>query len=147
MPVLAPGSSPLRVLHLSDLHMMPGQKSKQVVALRHRLAGPVRIRADGVVLIEAAQHQHPVVGQRRSRRVPAGVLLVRRIGRLGAFLHARIAAGAGAQAGVLSSGARLSGTIAEQAQSLGFLQQWIACRSVLARSIPRKTVVSALSYQ
>lgn len=29
MAVLPPGSSPLRVLHLSDLHMMPGQKRKQ----------------------------------------------------------------------------------------------------------------------
>lgn len=29
VPVLAPGSSPLRVLHISDLHMLPGQKSKQ----------------------------------------------------------------------------------------------------------------------
>jgi len=29
MPVLTPGSSPLRVLHLSDLHMMPGQRRKQ----------------------------------------------------------------------------------------------------------------------
>ncbi|GAA3891464.1 metallophosphoesterase [Saccharothrix violaceirubra] len=29
VPVLAPGSTPLRVLHLSDLHMLPGQKSKQ----------------------------------------------------------------------------------------------------------------------
>jgi len=29
MPVLAPGSASLRVLHLSDLHMMPGQKLKQ----------------------------------------------------------------------------------------------------------------------
>src|SRR5690349_16211081 len=29
MPVLAPGSSPLRVLHLSDLHMTPGQRRKQ----------------------------------------------------------------------------------------------------------------------
>lgn len=29
MPVLEPGSSTLRVLHLSDLHMMPGQKLKQ----------------------------------------------------------------------------------------------------------------------
>ncbi|MEU5693541.1 metallophosphoesterase [Actinosynnema sp. NPDC020468] len=29
VPVLAPGSSPLRVLHLSDLHMLPDQKSKQ----------------------------------------------------------------------------------------------------------------------
>ncbi len=26
MPVLAPGSSPLRVLHLSDLHMRPNQR-------------------------------------------------------------------------------------------------------------------------
>jgi predicted MPP superfamily phosphohydrolase len=29
MPVLSPGSSPLRVLHLSDLHMMPRQHRKQ----------------------------------------------------------------------------------------------------------------------
>ena len=29
VPVLAPGSSPLRVLHISDLHMLPGQRSKQ----------------------------------------------------------------------------------------------------------------------
>jgi predicted MPP superfamily phosphohydrolase len=29
VPVLAPGSAPLRVLHISDLHMLPGQKSKQ----------------------------------------------------------------------------------------------------------------------
>ena len=29
MPVLSPGSSPLRVLHLSDIHMRPGQRRKQ----------------------------------------------------------------------------------------------------------------------
>lgn len=29
MPVLAPGSTPLRVLHISDLHMRPGQRRKQ----------------------------------------------------------------------------------------------------------------------
>ena len=29
VPVLAPGSAPLRVLHLSDLHMTAGQRSKQ----------------------------------------------------------------------------------------------------------------------
>ncbi|MEU4801195.1 metallophosphoesterase [Actinosynnema sp. NPDC023587] len=29
VPVLAPGSAPMRVLHISDLHMLPGQKSKQ----------------------------------------------------------------------------------------------------------------------
>lgn len=29
MPVLTPGSSPLRVLHLSDLHMRPNQRRKQ----------------------------------------------------------------------------------------------------------------------
>ncbi|WNV91681.1 metallophosphoesterase [Umezawaea sp. Da 62-37] len=29
VPVLAPGSRPLRVLHISDLHMTPDQKSKQ----------------------------------------------------------------------------------------------------------------------
>ena len=29
MPVLTPGSAPLRVLHLSDFHMRPGQRRKQ----------------------------------------------------------------------------------------------------------------------
>jgi predicted MPP superfamily phosphohydrolase len=29
MPVLSPGSSPLKVLHISDLHMMPKQRRKQ----------------------------------------------------------------------------------------------------------------------
>jgi uncharacterized protein len=29
MPVLSPGSTPLRVLHLSDLHMLPRQRRKQ----------------------------------------------------------------------------------------------------------------------
>jgi predicted MPP superfamily phosphohydrolase len=29
LPVLAEGARPLRVLHISDLHMMPGQRSKQ----------------------------------------------------------------------------------------------------------------------
>ena len=29
MPVLAPGSTPLRVLHLSDIHMRPAQRHKQ----------------------------------------------------------------------------------------------------------------------
>jgi predicted MPP superfamily phosphohydrolase len=29
MPVLAPGSTPLRVLHLSDIHMRPSQRRKQ----------------------------------------------------------------------------------------------------------------------
>ena len=29
LPVLTPGSSPLRVLHLSDIHMRPGQRRKQ----------------------------------------------------------------------------------------------------------------------
>jgi predicted MPP superfamily phosphohydrolase len=29
LPVLPPGASPLKVLHLSDLHMTPGQRSKQ----------------------------------------------------------------------------------------------------------------------
>src|SRR6195952_3856559 len=29
MPVLTPGSSPLRVLHLSDFHMTPNQRRKQ----------------------------------------------------------------------------------------------------------------------
>ncbi|OBS03305.1 hypothetical protein A9W98_10340 [Mycobacterium gordonae] len=29
MPVLSPGSTPLRVLHISDLHMTPNQRRKQ----------------------------------------------------------------------------------------------------------------------
>ncbi|WP_418190857.1 metallophosphoesterase [Amycolatopsis albispora] len=29
IPVLAPGSRPIKVLHISDLHMLPGQRSKQ----------------------------------------------------------------------------------------------------------------------
>src|SRR6202008_527458 len=29
MPVLTPGSTPLRVLHISDLHMLPPQRRKQ----------------------------------------------------------------------------------------------------------------------
>jgi predicted MPP superfamily phosphohydrolase len=29
LPVLPPGAEPLRLLHISDLHMMPGQRSKQ----------------------------------------------------------------------------------------------------------------------
>lgn len=29
VPVLKPGAAPVRVLHLSDLHMMPGQRKKQ----------------------------------------------------------------------------------------------------------------------
>src|SRR5262245_16281605 len=29
MPVLSPGSTPLRVLHISDIHMRPGQRHKQ----------------------------------------------------------------------------------------------------------------------
>ncbi len=37
MPVLSPGSSPLRVLHLSDLHMLPRQRRKQ--AWLRELAG------------------------------------------------------------------------------------------------------------
>ena len=37
MPVLTPGSTPLRVLHLSDLHMLPNQRRKQ--AWLRELAG------------------------------------------------------------------------------------------------------------
>ena len=29
LPVLAPGSQPIKVLHVSDLHMLPGHRSKQ----------------------------------------------------------------------------------------------------------------------
>src|ERR1700756_2236059 len=37
MPVLSPGSTPLRVLHISDLHMLPTQRRKQ--AWLRELAG------------------------------------------------------------------------------------------------------------
>ena len=37
MPVLTPGSSPLRVLHISDIHMRPKQRRKQ--AWLRELAG------------------------------------------------------------------------------------------------------------
>lgn len=37
LPVLAPGSAPLRVLHISDIHMVPGQRRKQ--AWLRELAG------------------------------------------------------------------------------------------------------------
>jgi uncharacterized protein len=37
MPVLTPGSTPLRVLHISDLHMLPNQRRKQ--AWLRELAG------------------------------------------------------------------------------------------------------------
>jgi len=48
-----------------------------------------------------------------------------RSGRIGqADLQARIAPGAGAQPGVVSKTARLSGTLGADVQSLGFLQQW-----------------------
>jgi predicted MPP superfamily phosphohydrolase len=67
LPVLAPGSQPVRVLHISDLHMLPGQKSKQrwVSALKelepdlvvntgdnlaHRQAVPSVLRALGSLL-------------------------------------------------------------------------------------------------
>jgi uncharacterized protein len=67
LPVLAEGARPIRVLHLSDLHMMPGQKSKQrwVAALNdlepdlvvntgdnlaHRQAVPAVLRALGPLL-------------------------------------------------------------------------------------------------
>ncbi|WP_433267424.1 metallophosphoesterase [Actinosynnema sp. CS-041913] len=67
VPVLAPGSAPLRVLHISDLHMLPGQKSKQrwVAALdelepdlvvntgdnlAHKQAVPAVVRALGPLL-------------------------------------------------------------------------------------------------
>ncbi|MBY8853291.1 metallophosphoesterase, partial [Saccharothrix sp. MB29] len=67
VPVLAPGSSPLRVLHISDLHMMPGHVSMQrwVAALdelepdlvvntgdnlAHKQAVPAVIRALGPLL-------------------------------------------------------------------------------------------------
>ncbi|SDD85512.1 metallophosphoesterase [Actinokineospora iranica] len=67
LPVLAEGARPLRVLHISDLHMLPGQKSKQrwVAALdelnpdlvvntgdnlAHKQAVPAVVRALGPLL-------------------------------------------------------------------------------------------------
>jgi len=67
VPVLAPGSAPLRLLHLSDVHMTPGQRAKQrwlrglaaldpdlVVHtgdnLAHRDSVPVVLRAYGDLL-------------------------------------------------------------------------------------------------
>jgi predicted MPP superfamily phosphohydrolase len=67
LPVLTEGARPIRVLHISDLHMMPGQQSKQrwVTALNdlepdlvvntgdnlaHRQAVPAVIRALGPLL-------------------------------------------------------------------------------------------------
>lgn len=44
VPVLAPGSAPLRVLHLSDLHMTAGQRSKQ-----HWIASLAELQPDLVV--------------------------------------------------------------------------------------------------
>jgi len=32
MPVLSPGSSPLKVLHISDIHMLPKQRAQAGVA-------------------------------------------------------------------------------------------------------------------
>ncbi|GAB3482807.1 metallophosphoesterase [Amycolatopsis cihanbeyliensis] len=67
VPVLAPGTHPLKILHISDLHMLPGQVSKQrwVAALddlepdlvvntgdnlAHRQAVPAVLRALGPLL-------------------------------------------------------------------------------------------------
>jgi predicted MPP superfamily phosphohydrolase len=67
LPVLAPGSRPFTILHISDLHMLPGQQSKQrwVAALdefepdlvvntgdnlAHRHAVPAVLRALGPLL-------------------------------------------------------------------------------------------------
>jgi len=67
LPVLAEGARPLRLLHISDLHMLPGQRSKQrwVAALdelnpdlvvntgdnlAHRQAVPAVVRALGPLL-------------------------------------------------------------------------------------------------
>lgn len=67
VPVLSPGSTPLRVLHVSDLHMLPGQRAKQrwVAALAntqpdlvvntgdnlaHQQAVPATLRALGPLL-------------------------------------------------------------------------------------------------
>ena len=44
LPVLPPGARPLRVLHLTDLHMTPGQRAKQ-----EWLAGLAGLRPDLVV--------------------------------------------------------------------------------------------------
>jgi uncharacterized protein len=44
LPVLPPGTGPLRILHLSDLHMTPGQRSKQ-----RWVAGLAELQPDLVV--------------------------------------------------------------------------------------------------
>ncbi|HJE90957.1 MAG TPA: metallophosphoesterase, partial [Dietzia timorensis] len=44
LPILPPGTSPLRILHISDLHMLPGQRVK--TAFLHSLT---RLRPDFVV--------------------------------------------------------------------------------------------------
>ena len=44
VPVLPPGAEPLRVLHLSDIHLVPGQQRK-----RDWLAGLALLRPDLVV--------------------------------------------------------------------------------------------------
>jgi len=45
VPVLAPGAAPLRILHLSDVHMTPGQRRKQ-----QWIAGLARTEPDLVIV-------------------------------------------------------------------------------------------------
>ncbi len=82
-----------RIVDLGD-DLVDAARGESGVRLAHVLTAlrdPVGIGWYGVVLVEAAHDQHGVVGQRDGRGIPAGVLLVRRFGRLGALLVSRIA--------------------------------------------------------
>ncbi len=78
----------LRVVHFGHDLVDPGGREGGIV-LDH--VSPVGIGPDGVVLVEAADDEHSVVWQRSRRRVPARVLLVGWVRRLGTLLVARIA--------------------------------------------------------
>jgi hypothetical protein len=62
------------------------------LVLLHRLARGIGVGADRGVLVEAAQHEHHVVGQGDRGGIPSGVLLVGRLRRLRVVDVARIAA-------------------------------------------------------
>ena len=63
MPVLSPGSSPLKVLHISDIHMRPQQRRKQAWLRKASLGAGLR-----------RQHRRqPVASESRARsRAVAG---------------------------------------------------------------------------
>lgn len=64
LPVLAPGSKPVRVLHISDLHMLPGQTSKQrwVAALAELEPDLVVNTGDNLAHPQAVPHVLRAVG-------------------------------------------------------------------------------------